>query len=322
MSLKNIALIGLGEIGSRHLQALSKNLSKCELHCVDPVKESIKLCKSRLPKLNKLESSRLNFYDSLDLLPKHFNLMIIATGADVRFAILQELAKSFSVENLLLEKVLFQKLSHLHSAQEILDKNKINAWVNCSRRYWSIYYEVRKLLYGRKDVRFSVSGGNWGLACNTIHYLDIFGWISGSALENIDGKNLEKDTLDSKRKGFIEFVGRIEVSFSNNNKMSLTSSRGVGDLLVKIEGKDLEIVINESTGDFQANIDGNKDSKKFPIPFQSELTNIIADQVLEGNEVSLPSYTDSSIQHHHLLEAFICHLEKTKKEKFEHCPIT
>lgn len=322
MSVKKILLIGLGEIGSRHLQALTKGLDNYELHCVDPSQASIEFSKSRLLPLSPDHYSGLNFYTSIDSLPAQLDLAIIATSSNVRLSVLEQLSKTVSIKNLIFEKVLFQKVSHLIKAKKILDDRKISAWVNCPRRHWPIYQEVRQLLLGKKEINFRLCGEDWGLACNSIHYMDIFGWISSSQLKSIDISELDQKILKSKRQGFVEFTGTINASFSNHNKMSLTSTQIRQDLLVEIESEQLKIKINESTGVLEVISDGNNFSKNFLLPYQSDLTNLYVDQILESQEVSLPDYSYSSTQHSIMLKAFIDHLSSINKRNIEHCPIT
>tara|TARA_B100000212_G_scaffold342563_1_gene330642 strand:- start:6754 stop:7722 length:969 start_codon:yes stop_codon:yes gene_type:complete len=322
MSEKKISLIGLGEIGSRHLQALTKGLDSYELHCVDPSQASIEFSKSRLPSISPNHESRLNFYTEIDSLPAHLDLAIIATSSNVRLGVLEQLSKTKFIKNLILEKVLFQKLSHLKKAERILNDHKISAWVNCPRRQWPIYQEVRQLLLEKKGIKFYLSGQNWGLACNSIHYLDIFGWMSSSHLKSIDISELDRKILKSKRQGFVEFAGTISATFTNHNKMSLTSTQKQQDLLVEIESEGLKIKINESTGDLEVISDENSYSKSFLLPYQSDLTNLYVEQILGKHEVSLPDYSYSSAQHSTMLKAFIDHLSGINKRHIEHCPIT
>ncbi len=104
--------------------------------------------------------------------------------------------------------------------------------------------------------------------------------------------------------------------------MSLTSTQTRQDLLVEIESERLKIKINESTGDLEVISDGNNFSKNFLLPYQSDLTNLYVDQILESQEVSLPDYSYSSSQHLVMLTAFIDHLSTINKRNIEHCPIT
>ena len=59
MMQNSIALVGLGEIGSRHLQALTVISSNTDLYCVDPNVDSMKLARSRISHLVKAKDLNL-----------------------------------------------------------------------------------------------------------------------------------------------------------------------------------------------------------------------------------------------------------------------
>ena len=56
--MKKITLVGCGNIGSRHLQALVKLPFETEIQIIDPNENSIKLAKSRL---NEIDYKKSNF---------------------------------------------------------------------------------------------------------------------------------------------------------------------------------------------------------------------------------------------------------------------
>ena len=91
-SIKDIAIVGVGEIGSRHLQALSQCDFNSRLYCIDPSIESLERAKNRLneyPKNPNIHS--IIFEESIDALPSSLDFSIIATCADVRFQVLSDL---------------------------------------------------------------------------------------------------------------------------------------------------------------------------------------------------------------------------------------
>ena len=220
-----IALLGLGEIGSRHLQALTAISNSTDLYCVDPSLNSTNLARSRISQIVKAKDLNLFFHDSIKELPSSLDLVIIATSSDIRLKVLKEIALKSDIKNILFEKVLFQKINDLLEADSILKRNRIKSWVNCPRRLWPVYSEVKSLLKGKNNIKFKLVGGSWGMACNLIHYIDIFEWISGSRVIEIDIDNLDQEIFESKRRGFFEFTGMINAKYSNENKMSLISAK-------------------------------------------------------------------------------------------------
>ena len=84
IDVKNIAIIGLGEIGSRHLQALSNITLPCKIYGVDPSKIALSVAKSRLEEFSVNQDPDTHFLHSVEKLPKQLGLVIIATSSDIR----------------------------------------------------------------------------------------------------------------------------------------------------------------------------------------------------------------------------------------------
>ena len=67
-------------------------------------------------------------------------------------------------------------ISH-QSILKVLKKKKIKSWVNCPFRTLRSYRDLKKKI-GNNKFRMIVVGGNWGMASNFIHYLDLFSFFA------------------------------------------------------------------------------------------------------------------------------------------------
>ena len=107
----NVALIGAGQLGSRHLQGLAK--TKCPLNIVviDPSIENLKIAEDRWGEIQNDVKHQIRFNQDLSQLDRSdLFATIVATGANVRRKVVEELFKCAAhVRFLILEKVLFQK---------------------------------------------------------------------------------------------------------------------------------------------------------------------------------------------------------------------
>jgi len=321
---KDIAIIGLGEIGSRHLQGLIKCDFPSNIYCVDPSDKSIEIAKNRI---DYSKSLPVYFYKSISDLPERLDLAIIATSSNIRFQVISDLMDITKTKSLILEKVLFQKIDELDLATTIIRSNKVSSWVNCPRRIWPFYHKVKNFLEGRENITFELKGGLWGLACNSIHFIDLFEWITDSELLSIDIRNLDPVIHQSKREGFIELSGNLKGDFTNHNKLFLVSdsNESGSTLSIVIKGEGFKIFINEIEGKYSIQEDGiqaNETFKSFRPPFQSELTHLIAKEVIFENKSGLTPYIESIKQHRILLDSFKLHIEKTINQEIEYCAIT
>jgi len=318
----DIAIIGLGEIGSRHLQALIKCNFSVNIYCVDPSSQSIEAAKSRADLSSIKNSSSVSYYQSFEGIPHSIDLAVIATSAKIRLQVFKSLVSTCKVRNILFEKVLFQKLSEYEEASSMLEFNEIRSWVNCSRRAWPIYKEVKNLLKNKKGVTFRLTGGPWGMGCNSIHFIDIFEWLTSSRLSKIDIEGLDPEIIKSKRAGFQEFRGILELRFNNDNSLFLESYPNEMPSVIEISAMGLNLKIDEASGTLISEKDNKIKSQNFPTPFQSDLSNIIANDILMNNKTVLPSFSESYRQHVLMLSAFQSHIENITGTKIDHCPIT
>ena len=87
----NIALIGCGKIGSRHLQSLIKLNYKTNIYLVDPKSESINVSLNLIE--NELEQNSkisVKSCSKLDEIPSGVDFAIIASDSKPRFEIFKE----------------------------------------------------------------------------------------------------------------------------------------------------------------------------------------------------------------------------------------
>ena len=107
---KKVAVIGLGKIGCRHLEALFKSIFPIELYGIDPQKSSIDIARKSIEDLpaNKYVKS-VSITKELKQLPEALDLVVIATNSDIRLKVLSELLDHSEVNFIILEKILFQR---------------------------------------------------------------------------------------------------------------------------------------------------------------------------------------------------------------------
>ena len=67
---------------------------------------------------------------------------------------------------------MFQKEEEFDIALNWFVEKNIRAWVNCPRRLFNIYQKIKNEIIDEDIITMTVFGGEWGLACNAIHYID------------------------------------------------------------------------------------------------------------------------------------------------------
>ena len=84
--------------------------------------------------------------------------------------------------------------------------NAEGAWVNTTRRASSWHQQIYEQLPRVQSWQVKGSGGAWGMACNSIHFIDLIAWWTGEELISVDASGLEK-WFPSQRSGFWEVTG-------------------------------------------------------------------------------------------------------------------
>ena len=319
-----IAIIGAGNLGGRHLQGLAGLHHECEIHLVDPCRESLATARERWAELPaNPRICGLRDHGDVSSLPKHLELVIVATTSDVRLAVIRKLIDRAEVRYLLLEKVLFPRLAEYEEASEILRRSNVRAWVNCARRLFDVYARAREEFRAGKLIHMDVAGGNWGLGCNGIHFLDMMAFMAGEIPGRFNTSGLSPGTIPAKRPGFVEFSGTI-AAMTSGCTISLTAhGTSAARHLVTLRGENLSYVIDELAGRYWK-LDGTGawTAGVFQIPLQSQMTGKVANQILATGECGLPEYEESSQVHQPFLQALINHLDPGRMHDAAACLIT
>ncbi|ARU59551.1 oxidoreductase-like [Oleiphilus messinensis] len=326
--MKNIAIIGAGELGSRHLQSFATFREPLRIQVVDPNAGALVKARERFDDVQNGTSTHLSatFLEELDDLEREIDLAIIATTANVRLTVLQKLVALKQVRFLILEKVAFQSQAECESALNLIKGAGIEAWVNCPRRLYPVYNELKKRFENEKISSIKVTGINWGMACNSVHFLDLFAYLSSSTDYKIDTGMLENRIKESKRSGFLEVLGCITGAFENGVEFELEciESDAPPRVQIHINSINFNITVNEALGELTITDLRNRETKtnKFSLPYQSSLSASVASDILSSGRCALPSIEDAVSIHIPYLNALQHHIGMVLGKDIKCCPIT
>lgn len=322
--MKNIAVIGCGMLGSRHLQSLAGLPDSYQIFAYDPFEESLKRARS-IVEDSKNGGASIHYCSSYESLPDVLAVAIVATGADARADAVRRLAARSRVQYLILEKVLFQTADEYAEMQEFLPNIGAKAFVNCPRRLYRFYQDLRENMQGESIVRADVRGKTWGLACNGIHFIDLLAFLGRDKVVNMDPRQLQAGFLESKRKGFLEVEGTLRVSFQKGYELRLTSlEQGYSDLEIEIETDKSTWLIQESKGRAQrtAKNGGIVTEKPVEVLYQSQLSKPLVESLVGADACGLTSYKESAAMHLQYITTLNAHFNQYRSEVSDRCPIT
>lgn len=322
-----IIIIGAGELGSRHLQGVLKLQMPVTIEVVDPSPASLQRTRARAEEIAPNPNiKQVSYLSSIPELSQHtIDICIVATNSNLRLQVLEELMAARTVRNLILEKILFQRIADYDRFQQILDNNKTNAWVNCSKRTVSVYKEIKTNIQPGEKLMLTAIGGNWGLACNAIHYIDTLSFLNGDESFTFNTEGL-REIIPSKRPGFSELPGTLTGKQSNGSEFLIhAASSGTADISFQLMSDNFFWQVNEAQGIFSTASSAKAwvpEVQKFRMPYQSELTTDLCEDILVNNHCGLPSYEVSSRLHQSLIKAFLEVFNRDTENKTDTCPIT
>lgn len=322
--MHNIAVIGVGNLGLRHLQSLSERVAPTALFAVDQSEQFLEAAVRHIdahPGRNA--NVTLSVLRHVHELPRMLDFVVVATAADVRLKILRELLANNKVTRfLLLEKVLFQRQEDYKECMSMLTQHKVEAFVNCPLRTYDIYATVKTFFEGSPLRLMTVSGGEWGLGCNAIHFLDLFAYLTGNIATRFD-LQLDSEARASKRRGFLEFTGTMRGETASSS-IVLTAGYGAHPrrVIVLFSG-DRYCTVDESEGVARMYEEyALKKEVRFNVPYQSQLTLPIAEDLLQTGTCGLTPYAEAAAIHLPFVNALIHHCKNCIDLNLDYAPIT
>jgi len=317
-----ILVVGAGEIGSRYLQGLAKCSHRLRIHVVDVSPDAI--IKSRRLWLEVVNcdnvDSHISFHNNIQECPKEVDVAIVATTARKRGELVALMKRHLVVRYWILEKLLVQSAAELDNLSKILSGAKI--WVNTPRRMLPWHKQIRTSLIKQAPLHLKVTGKAWGLACNSVHFLDMFSWFTGEPLESISTEELSRHWIKAKRPGNWEILGEFKSKFTGGSTATFSVEYGEpSDLSYQfhIEDGDMSWSIDEEFGT-AVRSDGFSVSGR--LPFLSEVTPLLVDEILSTGQCELPSLETSSETHRVFLAAMLEHWQNTMDATAIVVPIT
>ena len=322
---KKIILVGCGNIGSRHLQAIAKLSYDIQVDIVEPNNDAVSLAKTRLNEMLYDKTNHEFFWHrSINELTDVGDVVIVATNSVNRVDLISDLISKGNTR-FLIEKLVCQSITQYNIIIKKVKESNSKVWVNTNRRYFKSYNTIKELLQREKILSLSVKANSKnGLSTNAIHYIDLFSWLIEDYEITLNGKLLSDQLLQNKRgPNFKEFSGIITGIAKNNSSLSIEFLPYLEDeVFVEISTNELKMIIDETNE--KITTFGNM--KHYNLEFKNEpVSNIstkIINDILEDDKSLLPTLNDSFIGHAELFRIFNSHINKLLKENLELCPIT
>jgi len=318
--MTTILIVGAGQIGSRHLQGLSDCNIPLRIYVQNPHKPSLEQAESRwIEVANEDSIHEVSYHESINETPQSIDIAIIATSSDIRAKIVKDISEIIDVKFWVLEKVLARNIKELNTIKESINKNSSLAWVNTPRRMMAWHKEIKEKFGVSTPLILNVKGDSWGLACNSIHFIDLLAWWTGADLESVSTDNLDDKWFESKRNGFWEVSGTLVARFSDGSIAKLTIDESENNTSIQVIGGDFSWEINETDGVAKCS---NGVEVRGRCMYQSEMSAAFVESIIESKACDLPLLVDSIAHHHIFLQSMQEHWVKAGHANAAFVPIT
>ena len=321
--MKTVTIVGAGQLGSRHLQALQAVETPLAIEVIDPSPTSLQVARERFEAVAKHDKHTIR-YEQTFTGNAPVDIAIVATNADTRRVAVEGMLARGDVRALVLEKLLFTERGDYAAVAAKLTDKAVPTWVNCPMRVMPCYEEIRAEL-GGGPLHYRVTGSKFGLVTNAIHYIDHAAHLSGCDSFTLDVSGLSKDIIASKRAGFLELDGTLLAHFADGSRCEVVChENGDAPVLVEIFNEQRRYIVMESAGRMLHASTGDGwvwHERPAVVPFQSQITANVVNNLLAGNACGLTSF-DSSVKLHLALLDPLLKLVQSSRPATNHYPFT
>jgi predicted dehydrogenase len=313
----NLLIVGFGNMGCRHAQScLDSNLFS-NIYIYELNRNIyIQNCK-----LIDADENKMILLENLETFNVKIDFAIIATTAKPRYDLTKLLIMK-GVKYFLLEKVVFQSEKQFDNIINLLDKYKAKAYCNFVNRYNDTFNLIKKEFESSKNKKFKmfINGGNFGLSCNSLHYIDLFEYITNVKAELKNYKISESPNGNKRGKEYNEFHGQIIYSNKKSHTLHILDDKN------KFDDHEIIFILSNSTYLIKYKLmklykltnSNFIEISNFEVTPSSILTRIIINDIINDN-IILPNVKQSRDNHCDFFEIIN---NKLNLSKDDICPIT
>ena len=322
-----VLIVGCGQIGSRHLQAVASLPQVRQIDVIDPRPEALQLGRERLAEVQRRQSSQtIRWCTSFEEARRRGALCIVATQAQGRSRLVREIADALGYTTFILEKVLTQSVQELDELVECTQARQLRVWVNCQMRAYPFHKLVKQRLDPASPVMLNIVGGNLGLATIGIHKVDLFVFYDGASRLESAGSQVDP-ILHRTARGQCDLSGILRASTAKGSQFTLSYAGDHRRLdRLSITSRDYRYIFDyEQRWAAESDAASGWAWRSLPFaddPLISHLTAGFASEILAGGRCDLPTLEESLVAHRWLLQELQPHFSRLLERELECLPVT
>ena len=222
--MTKIFVIGTGNLGKRHIQAIANLNIEFKLYCFDSF-ESGRNSIFPFLKENKIKIDDITICETEDQYLKLVDADSILIHAATAQNRIDSLAKIIAQKPraIIIEKPVCQQRDDYNKVLQLQKEYDVDVFVNYIAHMQSFYQRIIAEINPKENFLLQCNMPKWGIACVGIHQLELASWFFDLITYDLIHSELE-EVYQQKRAGFYDMAGSISVSCGANRKIILTNS--------------------------------------------------------------------------------------------------
>ena len=271
-----ICIVGVGNIGMRYVQGIAKAFPDAQLLLVETP--------ARLQELEGMALGNVSLFCSLDNIHEPIDLCVVATSCKPRLDIYKR-CLALKPGYVILEKYLFSSRKEF---EECLSLTRVPTFVN----QWLYGSKTFDCLFEEGADAVELAGSNWGLACNAVHWIDVFKRHMKIADLQVGRDTTITKVYASKRAGYEDIHGELVFEDRDSDKsfrlIDTGDDRYTGGQEIKVDGRVYLF-------DYVSIRQGERILSTHP--YLSELIGPLVGEIIGEGRCHLPTLEESISQH-------------------------
>lgn len=326
---RRVLIVGSGQLGTRHLQAVASLSEVGDIVVVDPSPASLELGRERLletPDANP--EIQYTWLTSLADAPAG-DLAIIATRAAERPKIV-EATVARGYRDFLVEKIVAQSVGEYQELLSFAGREGLRVWVNCKTRAYSPHRYIKSLIDSSAPLVLTDIGGNHGLANNGVHSADLFVFYDEATEIHLNGQAVEDTCEVTKRGAGIRDLAGTLMGISDKGSefvLSFVGNHNSPDTVTITAPGQRFVVDHFAKQAWECREVDGWVWREIPIPADenwsvSHMTKAFASDIMAKGDCELPTLADCYPAHEFILSSLAPHFERLGVATGGVCPVT
>jgi predicted dehydrogenase len=304
-----IAIVGIGNIGKRHLQALDNVKPRLPIVCYDnnaAAQASVKVfCAA-----NSIETKEISFsHDLVTLLAEidRRTIVIVASTATSRVGLIQKVLRRRPLA-VIAEKPVCQNENDYRALIRAARRARVPVYVNFTRHMYDFYRTAKKEIKTTENMAFTAMFSG-GMACIGIHMMELATWLMAAKKFKILYAH-NRFVYETKRRGFYDCAGEMLVRFDRSKLAFFKAEKLSGAFSIKLAGHQREynwyeysnkMTAIDVTGEFSSDYIATD----ITIPYISQLTDKVVVDLRRNQRTKILPTLEQAFLAHKLLFTYL-----------------